>query len=73
MPHIDVRMFPGRDEETKKALAEKILDTAMEQLGCPREALSVAVAEVTPDDWNEAVADTVPAEQVMAGEVYRVK
>ncbi|MBQ0004965.1 MAG: tautomerase family protein [Clostridiales bacterium] len=73
MPHIDVKMFPGRDEATKKALAEKIIETAVEQLGCAKEVLSVSVAEVTPDDWNEQVADVIPAEQVMAGEVYRVK
>lgn len=73
MPHIDVRMFPGRDEETKKALAEKIVETAMEQLGCPKEVLSVAIAEVAPAEWNEQVAETVDAEKIVVGEMYRVK
>ena len=28
MPHIDVKMFPGRNDEIKKNLAEKLLKTA---------------------------------------------
>ena len=27
MPHITVQMFPGRNEEIKKNLAEKVLDS----------------------------------------------
>ena len=30
MPHIDVKMFPGRNDEIKKNLAEKLLKTAAE-------------------------------------------
>lgn len=73
MPHIDVRMFPGRDDETKKALAEKIVEVAMVQLGCAKEALSVAIEDVEQGEWNEQVADTVDESKIVAGEVYRVK
>ena len=31
MPHIDVKMFPGRNDEIKKNLAEKLLKTAAEE------------------------------------------
>lgn len=40
MPHINVKMFPGRDDEKKKDLADKLLQCAQEALGCPAEALS---------------------------------
>ena len=72
MPHIDIKMFPGRNDEMKKELADKIVEAAMETLGCPKEALSVAVTDVEQADWND-FADTVDQSKVMAGEVFRVK
>lgn len=73
MPHIDVKMFPGRDDATKKALAEKFVEVAVAELGCPKEVLSVSVEEVAPEEWNEKVADVIAAEDMKAGEMYRVK
>lgn len=73
MPHIDVKMFPGRDDEKKKALAEKIVELAMAELGVSREALSVAVMDVEKENWNADVADKVDASKILAGEIYRVK
>lgn len=73
MPHINVKMFPGRDDEKKKALADKLLKCAQETLGCPAEALSVSVEDVTPEDWNETVGEKIPSDKIYAGEMYRVK
>ena len=53
MPHIDVKMFPGRNDEIKKNLAEKLLKTAAEELQIPAENLSVSVEDVDPKKWNE--------------------
>ena len=33
MPHITVQMFPGRNDEIKKNLAEKLAKVASEELG----------------------------------------
>lgn len=71
MPHIDVKMFPGRDDEKKKAFAEKVIEAAIEEFGCSREHLSVAITDVPAAEWNEKVADKVDDKKVVVGKVYR--
>ena len=73
MPFIDVKMFPGRDEKVKKAFAEKLIDSASAELGTPKEAFSVAITEVKPEDWNAEVADKVDESSIAAGRMYRNK
>lgn len=73
MPHIDVNLFPGRTEEQKQKLAEKIVEDAMEILGAPREALSVAMHEVAPENWNQDIADKVDEKSIVTGKMYRTK
>ena len=73
MPHIDVNLFPGRTEEQKQMLADKIVKDAMEILGAPREALSVAMHEVAPENWNEDIADKVDEKSIITGKMYRTK
>ena len=73
MPHIDVNLFPGRTEEQKQKLADKIVEDAMEILGAPREALSVAMHEVAPENWNQDIADKVDEKSIVTGKMYRSK
>ncbi|MDD5875528.1 MAG: 4-oxalocrotonate tautomerase family protein [Eubacteriales bacterium] len=73
MPHIDVNLFPGRTEEQKQKLADKIVEDAMEILGAPREALSVAMHEVAPENWNQDIADKVDEKSIVTGKMYRTK
>ena len=73
MPHVDIRMFSGRDDETKKRVAEAVVETMMKELGCQRSHLSVAINDVDPADWNEKVHDTVDPSTVYAGEVFENK
>ena len=73
MPHIDVNLFPGRTEEQKQKLADKIVEDAMEILGAPREALSVAMHEVAPENWNQDIADKVDEKAIVTGKMYRTK
>ncbi len=53
MPHIEVMLWPGRDEETKKRLGEKIVEDAIDILGVQRHHLSVGFTEIPSDKWNE--------------------
>lgn len=73
MPHIDVNLFPGRTEEQKQKLADKIVEDAMEILGAPRDALSVAMHEVAPENWNQDIADKVDEKSIVTGKMYRTK
>jgi len=56
MPHIVVKMFPGRTPEQKAELAQALTKTMMETLGTPEPAISVAIEDVEKGDWMEKVA-----------------
>lgn len=73
MPHIDVKMFPGRNDEIKKKLAEKLLKTAAEELQIPAENLSVSVEDVDPKKWNEEVGAATPDDKIYAGKMFRAE
>lgn len=55
MPHITVKLWPGKPEEAKERLAEQIVASAMETLGYDEGALSVSFEEVEPSEWKEKV------------------
>jgi len=56
MPHITVKLWPGKSEKQKALLAERIVKDAMEVLGYGEESFfSVAIEEIKPEDWAEQV------------------
>jgi 4-oxalocrotonate tautomerase len=55
MPHIIVKMYPGRSEEQKKQLVEEIVKDVVTIAKCEEKAVSVAIEEVDPNDWAEIV------------------
>ena len=59
MPHIAIQMYPGRDDETKKRLAEAILKTAAQELNRGQEHFSVSIEDVPQSEWKEKVYDKV--------------
>lgn len=58
MPYVSVKCYPGRTEEQKKQLAEKITRDVMEVFNAPAEHVSVSIQDVAPDKWQEQVYDT---------------
>ena len=55
MPHVIVKLYPGRTEEQKKRLAEAIARNVVDIAQCAETSVSVAIEEVHPDDWTEKV------------------
>jgi 4-oxalocrotonate tautomerase len=55
MPHIVVKLWPGRNDEIKNNLAQKIADTVAEELKVDIGDISVAFEEVSSSDWGEQV------------------
>ncbi len=55
MPHITVKLYPGRSEEEKKQLAAKIVKDVVSTLNVGESSVSVAIEEVAPSDWPEKV------------------
>lgn len=55
MPHVTVKLWPGRDDSVKIALAEKIAQDVAEGLKVDIGDVSVAFEEVEKADWGELV------------------
>lgn len=55
MPHIVVKLWPGRDEKIKRNLAEKIANVVAEELKVDIGDVSVAIAEINESDWGEQI------------------
>jgi 4-oxalocrotonate tautomerase len=55
MPHVIVKLWPGKSERQKSRLAEAIAKDVMDVLGYGEESVSVAMEEVEPQAWAEQV------------------
>jgi 4-oxalocrotonate tautomerase len=55
MPHVIVKLWPGKSEQQKQRLAEAITKNVMEILHYGEESVSVAIDEVSSRDWAEKV------------------
>lgn len=55
MPHIVVKLWPGRNDDIKNDLAKKIADAVAEELKVDIGDVSVAFEEVSSSDWGEQV------------------
>jgi 4-oxalocrotonate tautomerase len=55
MPHVIVKLYPGRTEEQKKRLAEEIAKDVVTIAKCEEQSVSVAFEEIDHEDWAEKV------------------
>lgn len=55
MPHVIVKLWPGKSEQQKTRLAEAITKDVMNILNYGEESVSVAMEEVKPNEWVEKV------------------
>jgi len=55
MPHVVVKLWPGKSEQQKTRLAEAITKDVMDILHYGEESVSVAMEEVKSQDWVETV------------------
>src|SRR6266496_3066852 len=55
MPHVIVKLWPGKSEQQKRRLTEAITKDVMNVLNYGDESVSVAIEEVSAGDWAEKV------------------
>jgi 4-oxalocrotonate tautomerase len=55
MPHVIVKLYPGRSEQQKVQLAEAIVKDVIAIAKCEEKSVSVAIEEIGPDVWAEEV------------------
>ena len=55
MPHVIVKLYPGRTAEQKMQLANEIVKDVVAIAKCEEKVVSVAFEEIDPKDWAEKV------------------
>lgn len=55
MPHVIVKLWPGKSEAQKARLAELITKSVTEVLDYGEDAVSVGIEEIAPAQWVERV------------------
>ena len=55
MPHVIIKLWPGRSEEQKHELADRIAEDVVDVLHYGKESVSVGFEEISAQDWAEKV------------------
>ena len=55
MPHVVVKLLPGRTEQQKAQVAAAIVKDLVTIANATEESVSVAIEELPADDWDEKV------------------
>jgi 4-oxalocrotonate tautomerase len=55
MPHVIVKLWPGKSEQQKQKLAEGVTKAVTASLGYGEESVSVSLEEIPPSEWTETV------------------
>lgn len=55
MPHVIIKMWPGKSEQDKARLTQEIVKDVMTVVGCGEESVSVAIEEVASEEWAAKV------------------
>ncbi len=55
MPHVIVKLWPGKSEQQKQQLSDEIVSSVKRLLGNGESSISVAFEEVAPENWTDEV------------------
>lgn len=57
MPHVIIKLWPGRTEEQKTDLSKKIAKALEDSIDVPDSSISIALEEIPKEKWKEKVYD----------------
>lgn len=55
MPHVIIKMMPGRTQEQKEEMAKEITNTIIRIAKCKATSVSIAIEEIKRKDWKKRV------------------
>lgn len=55
MPHVILKMLPGRSEQQKAKIAEEVTKAIVATANCAETSVSVGIEDVASDVWTEQV------------------
>ena len=71
MPHINIKLYPGKSEEMKESLAKAVRKAMVEESGVWKESdISVSMEEYGPDEFEKAAKASFKKEELMLDSDY---
>jgi len=64
MPHINIKMYPGRSEEVKAKLAKHTKEFMIKELEMDEKFISVSVEEIDKENWQSEVMGKIKEEEL---------
>lgn len=64
MPHIAVSMYRGRDDDTKRDIAEKMQQFYVDTFGVDQEAVSVSIVEIPGEEFSDTIQQRYRPEEL---------
>lgn len=55
MPHVIIKMYPGRSDAQKQRIADLVTKAIMEGAGSSEPSISVSIEDVPAEQWLETV------------------
>jgi len=55
MPHVIVKLYSGKSDRQKQALAQAVTQAVVSALNYGEESVSVGIEDVEPKNWTEQV------------------
>jgi 4-oxalocrotonate tautomerase len=55
MPHVIIKMYPGRTDEQKNKLAKAITKSVVDIANTSEEHVSIDIQEIAREEWAETV------------------
>jgi 4-oxalocrotonate tautomerase len=55
MPHVIVKLYSGKSERQKQALAQAVTEAVTRTLNYGEESVSVGIEDIEPRDWTAKV------------------
>ncbi len=69
MPHVIVKLYAGRTEQQKQALAKALTEAVMRTLNSAEDSISVGIEDVAANEWTAKVYQ--PDILDKAGTIYK--
>ncbi len=64
MPHISIKMYPGRSKELKKQISEKMIETISQEMNMDKKYFSLSIEDIEKEDWEKEVKNKIKEENL---------
>lgn len=55
MPHVAIKLYPGKSEQQKTRLCDEIVKTVTAILNCSESSVSVSIEDIESQEWTAKV------------------